>query len=156
MKIGEVAERAGLNASAIRYYERIGLLSHPYRVGGQRRYPEAVVYRLLLILFASSMGFTLQEIRIFLTGLGDRSPVGRRWKNLARRKIKEVEATIEHSQRLKGLLEHLLDCRCPSLQVCVDLLRLNADLKQMKANHEPRRRKLTGPRALSATRPSPF
>jgi len=124
MKIGELAKRTGLNASAIRYYERVGLLSAPYRTGGQRRYPHEAVHRVLLIRFAGDMGFTLAEIKVFLTGLRDKAPVGSRWKKLARRKIKEVEETIERSLELKSLLQHLLQCRCASLQVCVDRLSL--------------------------------
>ena len=48
MKIGELACRAGLNPSAVRYYERRGLLAAPYRTGGQRRYPDEALYRVLL------------------------------------------------------------------------------------------------------------
>ena len=111
MKIGELARRAGLNASAIRYYERVGLLAAPYRTGGQRRYPDETLDRMLLIRFASEMGFTLGEIRLFLNGLRDNAPVGPRWKKLARRKIQEVEESIRRSRRLKSLLEHLSHCR---------------------------------------------
>jgi MerR family transcriptional regulator, redox-sensitive transcriptional activator SoxR len=132
MKIGELARRSGLNASAIRYYEKVGLLAPPHRAGGQRRYPDEALHRVLLICFASQMGFTLTEIKVFLTGLRDNAPVGRRWRNLARRKIKEVERTIDRSLRLKSLLEHLLRCHCPSLQVCVERLSLSTSLKQNK------------------------
>ncbi|HEY6126706.1 MAG TPA: MerR family transcriptional regulator [Candidatus Acidoferrum sp.] len=128
MKIGELARSAGLNASAIRYYEKVGLISPPYRSSGQRRYAQDSLDRVLLIRFASDMGFTLSEIKLFLRGLRDNAPVGTRWKNLANRKIKEVEQSIERSRRLKSLLEHLLHCRCPSLQVCVQRLSLSPDL----------------------------
>lgn len=129
MKIGELARRAGLNSSAIRYYERLGILPAPYRTGGQRRYPDDALDRVLLIRFASDMGFTLGEIKLFLNGLRDNTPVGPRWRRLAHRKIQEVEENIRRSRRLKSLLEHLLDCRCASLQVCVGRLRLSADLR---------------------------
>jgi DNA-binding transcriptional MerR regulator len=65
------------------------------------------VPRVLLIRFASDMGFTLDEIKIFLGGLRDKAPVGTRWRKLAHRKIKEVEDTIRRSRRLRLLLEHL-------------------------------------------------
>ena len=71
MKIGELAGRSGLNASAIRYYERRGLLPAPHRAGGQRRYAAEALDRVLLIRFASEMGFTLSEIKLFLNGLRD-------------------------------------------------------------------------------------
>ena len=131
MKIGELAARARINASAIRYYEKVGLLPAADRAGGQRRYAEEAVSRVLLIRFASQMGFTLGEIRVFLDGLRDKAPVGPRWKKLANRKIQEVEQSIERSVRLKSLLEHLLRCRCPSLHVCVERLSLSQRLKEI-------------------------
>ncbi len=129
MKIGELAGRSGLNASAIRYYERRGLLPVPHRSGGQRRYPADALDRVLLIRFASEMGFTLNESKVFLSGLRDDAPVGPRWKKLAHRKIQEVEGSIQRSRRLKSLFEHLLHCRCTSLQVCVKRLSLSRDLR---------------------------
>ncbi len=78
MKIGQLARRASLNASAIRYYEKMGLLAPPQRDGGQRRYPSHALDRVLLIRFASDMGFTLAEIKLFLSGLRDNTPVGPR------------------------------------------------------------------------------
>jgi len=81
MKIGELAARASLNASAIRYYEKMGLLAAPQRIGGQRRYPSDALHRVLLIRFATDMGFTLAEIKLFLSGLRDNAPVGPAGKN---------------------------------------------------------------------------
>ena len=131
MRIGEVALRSGLNASAIRYYERMGLLSPAHRVGGQRRYPQDALQRVLLICFARDMGFTLDEIKLFLAGLRDDAPIGSRWRSLAQRKIIEVERTIERSRRLKSLLANLLECRCGSLSICVERLRLSKNRKEM-------------------------
>jgi DNA-binding transcriptional MerR regulator len=131
MKIGELAGRTGLNASAIRYYERMGLLAPPYRTGGQRRYPSDAIHRALLIRFAGDMGFTLAEIKIFLSGLRDNSAVGPRWRKLAARKLKEAEWTIERSRRLKSLFQHLLRCHCASLQDCVQRLSLSENLKKV-------------------------
>jgi MerR family transcriptional regulator, redox-sensitive transcriptional activator SoxR len=134
MKIGELASRAGLNASAIRYYERIGLLAPPYRSGGQRRYPAEAIHRVLLIRFARDMGFTLAEIKIFLSGLRDNSAVGPRWRKLAAHKIREAERIIERSRRLQSLFQHLLRCRCASLQDCVQRLSLSDNLKKLRAD----------------------
>jgi MerR family transcriptional regulator, redox-sensitive transcriptional activator SoxR len=129
MKIGLLAARAGVNASAIRYYEKMGLLAAPHRVGGQRRYPTDALDRILLIRFAGEMGFSLGEIKLFLHGLRENAPVGPRWKKLAHRKIKEVEENIHRSLLLKSLLENLLHCRCASLQMCVQLLSLSPNLR---------------------------
>jgi MerR family transcriptional regulator, redox-sensitive transcriptional activator SoxR len=129
MKIGQLATRAGVNASAIRYYEKMGLLAAPHRVGGQRRYPSDALDRILLIRFAGEMGFSLGEIKLFLHGLRENAPVGPRWRKLAHRKIKDVEANIQRSLLLKSLLENLLHCRCASLQMCVQRLSLSPNLR---------------------------
>ena len=138
MKIGELSGRSGINASAIRYYERRGLLPAPHRSGGQRRYSADALDRVLLIRFASEMGFTLSEIKVFLNGLRDNTPVGPSWKNLARQKIQEVEGSILRARRLKSLLEHLLLCRCASLQVCVERLSLSPRLRLIGSVAKPK------------------
>jgi len=128
MKIGELARRGGVNASAIRYYEQVGLLPAPLRSGGQRLYSPGALDRVLLIRFAGDMGFTLSEIRLFLNGLRDQTPVGPRWQKLARRKLKEVEENIDRSLRLQCLLKNLLHCRCGSLKICMECLSLSPEL----------------------------
>lgn len=128
MKIGQLASSANLNASAIRYYEKMGLLVPPQRLGGQRRYPAEALHRVLLIRFASEMGFTLSEIKLFLSGLRDNTPVGPRWKKLAARKLVEVEQNIARSLKLKALLQGLCRCHCASLQQCVRALGLSKNL----------------------------
>jgi MerR family redox-sensitive transcriptional activator SoxR len=129
MKIGELANRTGVNASAIRYYEKLNLVPAPYRASGQRRYTDEAVYRVLLIRFARDMDFSLDEIKIFLSGLNEKAPVGKRWKTLAHSKIKQVNETMARAQQLKSLLEHLLRCRCASLRECVDRLSLSPKLR---------------------------
>jgi DNA-binding transcriptional MerR regulator len=101
MKIGELARLAGLSASAIRYHEQRGLLSAPHRSNGQRRYPTDALDRVLLIRFASDMGFAMDEIKLFLDGLRDEALVGPRWKRLAHRKIHQVNENIRRARRLK-------------------------------------------------------
>src|ERR1700704_2698925 len=140
MKIGDVAHRSGLNASAIRYYESLGLLKPAERVAGQRHYSSEAVDRMLLIRFASGMGITLNEIQLFMDGLRDDTPVGPRWKKLAKRKIREVDQMIQRSQQLKLLLQHLLRCHCASLEVCVQRLSLSPDLRRIGRQGKPRRR----------------
>ena len=133
MKIGALAKQAGVNASAIRYYEKRGLLAPPHRASGQRRYSENELDRLLLITFAADMGFTLDEIKLFLSGLRDNTPVGPRWRKLAQRKILEVDESIKRSRRLKSLLEGLLHCRCASLRQCMQGLRLSPKRQRIAA-----------------------
>lgn len=129
VKIGELARQAGLNPSAIRYYEKMGVLSSPYRANGQRRYSSEALDRVLLARFASNMGFSLPEIKLFLSGLRAGVPVGPRWKKLTRRKMVAVEETLTKIRSLKSLLEHLRRCRCGSLRVCVERLSVSPNLK---------------------------
>jgi MerR family redox-sensitive transcriptional activator SoxR len=132
VKIGELASRAGVNASAIRYYEKLSLVPAPYRASGQRRYTDDAVYRVLLIRFARDMDFSLEEIKIFLSGLSDKASVGKRWKRLAHSKIKQVDETVARARRLKTLLEHLLHCQCGSLRQCVARLSISPKLRLMR------------------------
>jgi MerR family redox-sensitive transcriptional activator SoxR len=132
VKIGELASRTGLNASAIRYYEKLGLVPAPYRASGQRRFTDEAIYHVLLIRFARDMDFSLQEIKVFLSGLSDKAPVGKHWKKLAHSKIKQVDETVVRAKRLKLLLEDLLHCRCASLRQCVDRLSLSPKLRLMR------------------------
>src|ERR1700688_1214721 len=132
VKIGEVASRSGVNASAIRYYEKLSLIPAPYPASGQRRYTDEAIYRVLLIRFARDMDCSLQDIKIFLSGLNEQAPVGKRWKRLAHSKIKQVDETVVRARRLKSLLEHLLHCRCASLRQCVDRLSLSPRLRVLR------------------------
>jgi MerR family redox-sensitive transcriptional activator SoxR len=112
LSIGQVAARAGVNSSRIRYYEEIGVLPQPERVGGQRRYDEAVLQRLAIIDVAQRAGLTLGEIRD-LTGPSQRS-----LPELAERKLPEIEALIERSQAVKRWLELARHCDCETVDVC--------------------------------------
>jgi len=129
MKIGQLAARARLNASAIRYYEKLGLLAAPDRLRGQRRYPAAALDRVLLICFASEMDFTLAEIKLFLSGLRDNASPSPRWKKFAGRKILEMDDTIRRATRLRDVLKGVLHCHCPSLHECVACLELGGSLR---------------------------
>ena len=122
MKIGILARQANLKPSAIRYYERIGLLPAPARTGGQRRYSSQSLDRLLLIRFAGEMGFSLSEIRVFLAGIRESAPVGPRWKKLAARKTIELRELAARARRLEKLMRGLAHCHCSSLHECVQRL----------------------------------
>ena len=94
MTIGEVAKRAGVRASAIRYYERTGLLPKPERSSGKRRYDTAVLDRVDVLERAKSCGFTLTEIATLFNDQGRHSI---KWRWLAEKKITELDATIDAS-----------------------------------------------------------
>src|SRR5437868_13715799 len=94
MTIGEVARRAGLRASAIRYYEKIGLLPKTQRIGGQRRYEPGVLNYLEVIEVAKRAGFRMDEIRHLFHGFGKGIPGFRRWQLLEQRTIIEMADLI--------------------------------------------------------------
>ncbi len=142
MKIGELAKRANLNASAIRYYEKLGLLPAPARTGGQRRYSSESLDRVLLIRFAGEMGFSLPEIGVFLSGIRESAPVGPRWKKLAERKIIEMRQVVARARRLEKLMRGLSHCRCSSLNECVRRLAISENLSFVSRT-SPRKRKST-------------
>jgi|HubBroStandDraft_1064217.scaffolds.fasta_scaffold70778_3 MerR family redox-sensitive transcriptional activator SoxR len=107
LTIGEVAKKAGLRASAIRFYEKIGLLAKPIRCGGQRRYDPAVLGRLALLQRARDCGFTLEEAGRFFNDCGLPSE---RWQRVARKKLAELDALTERLAAMRELLQRRCDC----------------------------------------------
>jgi MerR family redox-sensitive transcriptional activator SoxR len=118
MTIGEMARRAGLRPSAVRYYEKIGLLPKPDRVGGQRRYQAGALNHLAVIDTAKRAGFRVEEIKQLFHGFGRGIPASHRWQLLARRKITEMDELIVRAKKMKRLLEKADRCRCLSLEDC--------------------------------------
>ena len=118
LTIGEVADRAGLNTSHIRFYERVGVLPEPQRVAGQRRYREEVLHRLSIIDVAQRAGLTLEEIAP-LTGPGNRSAdASRHIRELADDKLPHIDALIARAQAVKHWLKVAQHCDCESVDVC--------------------------------------
>ena len=115
--IGEVARRAGLRPSAVRYYERIGLLPEPERVAGRRRYPPEILQTLSVIAAAQRAGLSLDEVRELLSTNG-RGAVSEQLRAIAQRKLPEVEALIERARLVRSWLEAAAVCRCPTLEDC--------------------------------------
>ena len=68
MSIGEVARKMGLRSSAIRYYEKLGLIPKAPRLSGRRRYDERVLERLAMVRFAKHVGFSIAELRCSYAG----------------------------------------------------------------------------------------
>jgi MerR family redox-sensitive transcriptional activator SoxR len=118
IRIGEVARRSGLAASALRYYEREGLIPEADRQGNARVYGDDVFDRLALIELAKSAGFTVAETRRLLRGVSRRSPPGPRWRALAEKKLGEVEARIAEAERMRAVLRALMTCECPTFEDC--------------------------------------
>lgn len=118
LAIGEVARRAGVNATAIRYWERAGVLPPPRRVGGQRRYDSGVLDHLAAIRMAQGAGFTVAEVRELVHGGEPGSPFSARWRALAERKLNEVAALIARARAMQAVLEEGLRCGCLTLDDC--------------------------------------
>ena len=118
LTIGAVAAMTGRSTSAIRYYEQIGLLPEPVRVGGRRRYEPVVVRTLAVIETGQRAGLALDEIKVLLAASpGDPSAV-ERLREVASRKLPEVVALIERSELVRGWLELATLCECPDLDQC--------------------------------------
>ena len=118
LTIGELAHKAGLATSAIRYYERVGLLPRAARVSGQRRYGEDALARLAFIDAAQHAGFTLAEIRELADRADDAQELARPMRELSARKLPEVRAAIERAQEMRVWLEVASGCECGSPQDC--------------------------------------
>jgi DNA-binding transcriptional MerR regulator len=113
--IGELARRTGAATSALRYYERIGLMPPAERAGGKRHYTASSAERVALIRLYQDAGFTLAEIgRLLAASTSDRRGFGR----LAEGKIAELDARIADAQRAKKLINHALECPYPDLLTC--------------------------------------
>lgn len=118
LTIGEVAHRAGIRTSALRYYERVGLLPAPQRINGHRRYDPIVLQKIALIHFAQRAGFTVNEIRTLLYEFPADTPASARWQQISTQKLEEVEVLLKKVITMKSLLEGTLQCTCPTLDVC--------------------------------------
>jgi DNA-binding transcriptional MerR regulator len=118
LTIGELARRAGVATSALRYWEELGLLPAPARVSGQRRYPESAVTQVGIILLQRDAGFSLAEQKALMAARG----VGLdEWRRLARRKLADLDEQIAKAQAAREAIEHGLHCphedvlQCPNL-----------------------------------------
>ena len=119
LTISQVARQIRLRPSAIRYYERIGLLPPAERQSGQRRYGPTVLYRLAIIQRARELGFTLSEIRYLFFGFRDISSPSERWRTLSQRKLAELDHLMDGIKAVRGLLKKLMTkCRCDTLDQC--------------------------------------
>jgi len=114
MTIGDVGRRTGIRTSAIRYYERLGVLPKASRRGGRRYYDPSVLDALAIIRFAKYMGFSLAELRLLLGGQQAR-PRPERWREIARGRLAELDVVIARAQDVRRLLDETLRHQCPKL-----------------------------------------
>src|SRR5207245_21585 len=119
LEIGEVARRAGLRPSAVRYYESRGLVAPDRRnAGGRRLYGVEAVERLALITFAKNVGFSLDEIRSLFFDFPEETPASERWPKLVELKMSELDAISRRIETMRAALDRIARCRCADLDQC--------------------------------------
>jgi MerR family transcriptional regulator, redox-sensitive transcriptional activator SoxR len=118
LTIGELADRVHRRPSSIRYYEAIGLLPEPIRVNGRRRYQVETVRTLAVIETGRHAGLTLDEIKLLLEASSDDSASVDRLREVAVRKLPEIEALLARTEFVRTWLLAAAQCQCPSLDDC--------------------------------------
>lgn len=115
LTIGELARRTGTAPSALRYYEEIGLLGPVDRVSGRRRYGTDAVGVVGAVLFLADVGFTLAEVKQLMAA---RPASPGSWRELARRKVAELDARIAEARAARVAVEHAVACPHDDIVTC--------------------------------------
>lgn len=115
LSISDVAAASGLRPSALRYYEEAGLITPAGRRGGRRIYRPDVLSRLALAALAQEVGFTVPEIAALLGGHANNKE---RWREMAERKLGEIDLQMERLQAMKRLLQAAAACECSGVDAC--------------------------------------
>ncbi len=119
LNIGEVAARAGVAASTLRFYETEGLIGGRRSAGGHRQYPRDALRRIAFIRAAQAVGLALPEIAAALATLPEqRTPTKADWSRLARDWGPRLDAQIEALQLLRRKLDSCIGCGCLSMKAC--------------------------------------
>jgi len=117
--IGEFARRAGVAASALRYYEELGLIWSERTAGGQRRYARVMLRRVAFIRAAQTVGLSLTEVQSALARLpNDRTPNKTDWNKVSATWIRRVDDRIAELEQLRATLNSCVGCGCLSLRTC--------------------------------------
>ena len=119
LRIGELAAQVHLRPSALRYYEQAGLIQPPPRASdGTRRYPPSTIRRVALIKMAQRAGFGIADIRDLLATSTGRPSATRHWRELATRKLPQIDAIITGLTELRAAITACLDCGCMDFENC--------------------------------------
>jgi MerR family transcriptional regulator, redox-sensitive transcriptional activator SoxR len=144
LSIGEVAERTGVATTALRYYEREGLVRSERTSGGQRRFHREALRRIAFVRIAQRVGLTLDEVRDALATLPrERTPDKADWERLSKSWRPRLDEQIAVLERLRDELSSCIGCGCLSLKACALYNRDDAAATLG-----------TGPRYLLGNRPS--
>ena len=119
LTIGQLAERAGVATSAIRFYESRGLIRSVRTTGNQRRFEQATLRRIAFIRTAQRVGLSLDEVTAALATLPEnRTPTKADWSRLSRAWRPRIDEQIERLERLRDKLDGCIGCGCLSLRTC--------------------------------------
>jgi MerR family redox-sensitive transcriptional activator SoxR len=118
LTIGQLARQVGMAPSALRYYEKAGLLPAPARQSRQRRYDATSRGRIEIIKLAREAGFSIRETRQFLSGFPNTSTPSARWRAMAERKLAELNAMQTRIGQMKSILQASFRCECQHLEDC--------------------------------------
>jgi MerR family transcriptional regulator, redox-sensitive transcriptional activator SoxR len=119
LSIGQLALRADVNASTLRYYESVGLLPFPERKNGQRRYDEGLLDRINFIKIAQHTGFSIQEIAVLLEGFEVDNSLSESWEQMAKQKRSELEERKKQINSMIQILDNGLSCKCLTWSECL-------------------------------------
>jgi len=119
LSIGDVARRSGVAPSALRFYERRGLIASTRTDGNQRRYDRAVLRRIAFIQAGRAAGISLEQIGAALETLPrNRTPGHRDWERLSNRWRADLDARIDVLTALRERLTTCIGCGCLSIDKC--------------------------------------
>jgi MerR family redox-sensitive transcriptional activator SoxR len=119
LTIGEFSRRSGVSQSALRFYERLGLIRSTRTGGNQRRYQRTELRRVAFIRVSSQVGIPLEEIKAALAALpAERTPTKADWERLSRAWQRRLDEQIALLQRLRDTLTGCIGCGCLSLRSC--------------------------------------
>ena len=146
LMIGEVARQVGLAPSALRYYERAGLLPSPPRASKRRQYDLNILGRIRIILLARDAGFSVSETRMFLNGFPATTMPALRWREMAKRKRAELDELLTRVAQMKLILDASFHCECRKLEDCERLVaakhgcRSNSSPEKVRGSTNPLQR----------------
>lgn len=119
LSIGDIAVRSGVAASALRFYESLGLITSVRSSGGRRYFPRSCLRRIAFIVFAQRIGYSLDDIAVQLSKVdANKSPSKTDWALQSQEWRARVRQRIEELQRLDTDLDHCIGCGCLSLEHC--------------------------------------
>jgi len=120
LTIGELSQRSGVAASALRFYEERGLIASERTTGNQRRYVQSTLRRVAFVRSAQKVGLSLEEIGLALSRLpGGRTPTKADWRRLSNAWTARLDEQIRRIELLRDHLDGCIGCGCLSLRSCL-------------------------------------